>query len=193
MFDEIIESIKQNRELIMDKINNPDQSVPDTDDKLTYLKAQSNNITLLLATINKEIDEINHQLEEKQENTVIKEDNNSNMIGLDDIIDNKIIIKEELESWGIANMESTGAKSIFAIDDLVRNGKINEETPYEDICEAIANEIKVSVKAVKVSLSILRTKNANFDNAKYITILGKLSKKDLTNERLIKEFIEICL
>lgn len=181
MFEEHMKKLEENRESFR-KIKEANK-----EDTREYLSKQENLLSALFSMV---IDDIfysdKEELVEKTESL-----NLPNMEDYSDELKASDILKSELDSWELKDTY-LGYRYLLAVEQIAYKytGCITDDE-YDAICDDIADIFNKSSKDIKGAITFIR-KKANFNNAKYLSVLSKMPKSKITNQFILNQFIELC-
>lgn len=96
------------------------------------------------------------------------------------------IISEELINWGISP-DSFGYKALVRLPRVFKVGTAEYSTVIAKL------SVKTGKSTATVSSAIANlVKKADFSKAKYIPVLAKMDKKNITKEKVVAELLEFC-
>lgn len=97
------------------------------------------------------------------------------------------VMKEEFEAWGLSP-DYLGCKLIIDMINMAPNVSLTKESEYDVIVKIVCPD---DPSLFKRNITFIR-KKADFSKSKYLTILSKVPAKELTNEFLLRNILELC-
>lgn len=188
MFEEQMKMLEENRKTFR-QIKEPSK-----DDTRQYIINQENILSALFSIV---IDDAFCTSKEKPKEESTNEEiveEASNIVNIEDYSDDleiRDILKSELDSWGLKE-SYTGYKYLLAVEQIAYKytGNITDDE-YDIICNDIGSLFGKSGKDVKTALTFIR-KKAEFSNTKYLSVLSKMPRAQITNIFILNQFIELC-
>ena len=188
MFEEQMKMLEENRKSFR-QIKEPSK-----DDTRQYITNQENILSALFSIV---IDDVFCTSKEKTKEESVNEEiveevsNIANMEDYSDDLEIRDILKSELDSWGLKE-SYTGYKYLLAVEQIAYKytGNITDDE-YDIICNDIGSLFGKSGKDVKTALTFIR-KKAEFSNTKYLSVLSKMPRAQITNIFILNQFIELC-
>lgn len=103
------------------------------------------------------------------------------------------IIAEEITSWDY-DLTKSGARYLLSLVDVFDSAPINdiEDIIYKISLKASADDDKKIMPITVVSMIGRTIKVANFEKSKYLPVLGKMDRNEITARFLIGQFYDIC-
>lgn len=188
MFEEQMKKLEENRKSFIEI------KEPSKDDTRQYITNQENILSALFSIV---IDDVFCTSKENIKEEPVDEKNVeevSKIVNIEDYSDDleiHDILKSELDSWGLKDTY-TGYKYLLAVEQVAYKytGNIKDDD-YDAICSDIGSLFGKSGKDVKTALSFIR-KKAEFSNTKYLSVLSKMPRAQITNIFILNQFIELC-
>ena len=196
MFEEHMKKLEKNRKAFREI------KEANKEDVREYLNKQENILSALFSMV---INDVFCSDKEKEEEPVIETGESVSEVeestveqhiipNVEDYSDNiKIsdILKSELDSWGLKESYA-GYNYLLAVEKVAHKytGGITDDE-YDAICADIGELFNKTSKDVKGSLTFIR-KKAVFKDAKYLTVLSKMPRMQITNQFILNQFIELC-
>lgn len=188
MFEEQMKMLEENRKSFREI------KEPSKDDTRQYITNQENILSALFSIV---IDDVfctskeNIKEEPADEKNVEEVSKIVNIEDYSDDLEIHDILKSELDSWGLKDTY-TGYKYLLAVEQVAYKytGNITDDD-YDAICSDIGSLFGKSGKDIKTALTFIR-KKAEFSNTKYLSVLSKMPRAQITNIFILNQFIELC-
>lgn len=103
------------------------------------------------------------------------------------------IITEEITSWGY-DLTKSGAKYLLTLVDVFDSANLNdiEDVIFNIALKASKDEDKKIMPITVVSMVGRAIKVAEFSKSKYLPVLGKMDRSEITARFIIGQFYDIC-